>query len=119
LLKKRRNREWAEVREKEQSIKEPKSSAPASAAPNQVASQTVAGKLSAYQIIPKPSLPSGGFVKGMFHADNSTVHQFITTTFKGAKSLLKLAFQQVKVLCSPENTLTEGPLQPRDALFQR
>ena len=93
MLKKRRNREWAEVREKEKSIKEPKSSAPASAAPNQVASQTVAGKLSADQIIPEPSLPSGGFVKGMFHTDNSTVHQFITTTLKGAKSLLKLAFQ--------------------------
>jgi hypothetical protein len=93
LLKKRRNREWAEVREKERTIKGSETDAPAPAASNQVASQTVAGKLSVDQVIPKPSIPSGGFAKGMFPSDNSAAHHFITTMFNGAKSLLKLTFQ--------------------------
>ena len=89
-MKKRRDREWTEVRKKHKETRGPKSSAPALAAVNQVVDQTVAGKLSADQVTPKPSLPSGGFVKGMCPADNSTVHQFITFIVKGVKSLLKL-----------------------------
>ena len=92
-MKKRRDREWTEVRKKDKEIRGPKSSAPASAAANQVVDQMVAGKLSADQVKPKPSLPSGGFAKGMCPADNSTAHQFITFIYKCVKSLLKLVYK--------------------------
>ena len=101
LLKKRRDREWAEVREKDQEIKGPESSAPASAALKQVLDQTVAGKLSADQVTPKPSLPSGGFVKGMCLADNSTVQKSSPSYSRVPNSFSSLF-------------TSEGALRPRD-----